>query len=78
MKPGFTHTYKMEEEDINFLLKKGYWLSVVPIGKKWRCIIYTKEKKGWEPKNSRLHTTPVKAYDWARDMFDKIIDEDGV
>ena len=65
----------MEEEDIDFLLKKGYWLSVVPIGKKWRCVIHTKEQKGWKSKNSRLHTTPVNAYSWAMGIFEKIIEE---
>ena len=67
----------MEKEDIDFLIKKGWWLSVSPVminGKwAWTCGIYKRGKKtgNWITEDCKTHSTPNRAYNWARKRLEK-------
>tara|TARA_R110002153_G_scaffold218055_1_gene370535 strand:+ start:191 stop:442 length:252 start_codon:yes stop_codon:yes gene_type:complete len=69
----------MEEEDIQELISRGWWVSVSPVNSegKWKftCGIYKKyEKSGnWVTDNCKSFTTPQQCYDWARKTLEKQI-----
>lgn len=55
----------MEENDIEHLVKEGYWVSCYPLKKKWAIEIYERKTTGWVKRKRKLFTHPVAAYDWA-------------
>tara|TARA_Y100001938_G_C8089024_1_gene433904 strand:- start:1736 stop:1930 length:195 start_codon:yes stop_codon:yes gene_type:complete len=59
----------MEENDIQYLLEKGYWLSCRPYRGKWEMVIYKKQKAGWLKRKRKLFNHPANAYDWALNQF---------
>ena len=69
----------MEEEDIQELISRGWWVSVSPVSSegKWKftCGIYKKYQKSgnWVTDNCKSFTTPQQCYDWARKTLEKQI-----
>ena len=67
----------MEEEDIEELLKRGWWVSVSPVnsGDKWKftCGVYKKYKKSgnWITDNCKTFSTPQQCYSWAKSILEK-------
>ena len=69
----------MEEEDIENLIKRGWWVSVSPVNSegKWKftCGIYKKYQKSgnWVTDNCKTFSTPQQCYEWAKDILEKEI-----
>ena len=63
--------------NIEYLLKKGWWISVSPVnsGGEWKftCGIYKKyEKSGnWVTDNCKTFATPPQCYEWAINYLEK-------
>ena len=62
----------MEEDDIRLLIKMNHWVSVVPHDKKWKGVIWKMVGKEWRQDKSRVHSNPIKCYEWAADIVEKI------
>ena len=69
----------MEEEDIQELISRGWWVSVSPVSSegKWKftCGIYKKYQKSgnWVTDNCKSFKTPQQCYDWAKKILEKQI-----
>ena len=69
----------MEKEDIDFLLKEGWWIQVSPLansGSGWVCGIYKRGKKtgNWVTEYTRTYKSPHACYKWARRVLEKELD----
>ena len=62
----------MEEDDIKLLIKMNHWVSVVPNNKKWQGIIWKLVGGEWRQDKSRVYNNPIKCYEWAGDILEKI------
>ena len=62
----------MEEDDIKLLIKMNTWVSVVPHNKKWKGLVWKFEDKVWKPYKKRVHNNPVKCYEWAANILEKL------
>jgi len=78
----------MEERDIDYLMNKGWWLSVSPVGTskssnskesswKWTCAIYKRFNKSgnWVTESCQTFDTPTLAYEWALEYLQIRADE---
>ena len=63
----------MYKEDIKLLVKRGYWPSCIPKGKKWEMTIYEKKTTGWVKRKRKLFTYPVAAYNWAINYLEPLV-----
>ena len=62
----------MEEDDIKLLIKMNHWVSVVPNNKKGKGVIWKLVGGEWVQHKSRVHSNPIKCYEWAADIVQKI------
>ena len=70
----------MEKEDIDFLLKAGWWVQVSPLansGSGWVCGIYKRGKKtgNWVTEYTRTYKSPHACYKWARRVLEKELEK---
>jgi|TARA_R110002096_G_scaffold423469_1_gene630701 hypothetical protein len=70
----------MMEDDIEYLIKAGYWMSVSPVMSKekwsWTCGVYKRGKKtgNWITEDCKTHKTPSIAYKWGAERIKDIIE----
>ena len=65
----------MGDEDIDILLRMGFWVQVSPVisndKQMWNCELYKKTKKTWGSYKVKSFKTPNKCYDWALSILIK-------
>jgi len=71
----------MNAEDIDWLMEKGWWVSVAPVMSKgkwaWTCGVYKRGKKtgNWITEDCKTHKTPSVAFQWGSNKVKQLIED---
>lgn len=74
----------MCHEDIDWLMSKGWWVSVAPVMSKgkwaWTCGVYKRGKKtgNWVTEDCKTHKSPAKAFEWGANRVMELVGESGI
>lgn len=71
----------MRDVDIDWLMSKGWWMSVAPVMSKGKwaftCGVYKRSKKtgNWITEDCKTHKTPTAAFEWGASQITAFIGE---
>jgi hypothetical protein len=69
----------MQSADVEYLMQKGYWVSVAPTTSKgkwaWSCGVYKRGKKtgNWITEDCKTHKSPILAFQWGTNRVIELI-----